>query len=190
MLSRRNKLSSYLAVAAFSVTLPASSVEAAVSWDNISTKLSPSFVTKDLVSIIVTIVNLFLFVAAVVAFVYAIWGGFQYLTAGSDDAKSGSGRKTIVNAVIGLFIIAMAYAIISFSTGFVNNLNKPSVSANGIDSGTAARTLFSNDLPAQVGNPGATNPNTGRSGTDKDITGFGTKDNSSTGATDPTGYNP
>jgi len=87
--------------------------------------IMPSLVTSNtasLLGVIITLINIFLFVAGVVAFVYAIWGGFQYITAGSDDEKATNGRKTITNAVIGLIIIGLAFLIIRFATGFASDL--------------------------------------------------------------------
>lgn len=111
----------------------APSAQAAVSWTNLTTNLNLTFVDKNLLAVLITLINLVLFVAAVVAFVYAIWGGFQYITAGSDDEKAGNGRKMITNAVIGLVIIALAYAIIRFATATIGNLN-----ANATPGGAAA----------------------------------------------------
>jgi hypothetical protein len=43
-----------------------------------------------------------------------IYGGFVYLTAGSDDGKVGNAKKIIVAAIGGFIIIALAPAIVQF----------------------------------------------------------------------------
>jgi len=60
-------------------------------------------------------------IAGIIAFVFLIMGGFEYLTAGGDSDKASKGRTTITNAIIGLIIIAIAFALARFVVGNVNN---------------------------------------------------------------------
>ncbi len=53
-------------------------------------------------------------IAGIIAFVFLIIGGFEYLTAGGDPDKAGKGRTTITNAIIGLIIVAISFLLISF----------------------------------------------------------------------------
>jgi hypothetical protein len=48
-----------------------------------------------------------------------VWGGFQYLWSGGDPAKIKKGKDTIINAVLGIFIILFAY---TFVTAIINAL--------------------------------------------------------------------
>ncbi|MEO5927709.1 MAG: pilin [Patescibacteria group bacterium] len=48
-------------------------------------------------------------------FVMFLWGGFQYMTAGGDAGKVKNGRTTLLNAVIGIALVAFSYVI----TGYV-----------------------------------------------------------------------
>ena len=57
-------------------------------------------------------------IAAGVAVLYLIYGGFQYIVGGEKGATAG--KTILVNAIIGLFIIALAYAIINIVIGFLN----------------------------------------------------------------------
>lgn len=59
-------------------------------------------------------VNLFLYVVGVVAVIMIIYGGFQFLTSAGDSSKAGKARSTILYALIGLIVAALAYAIINF----------------------------------------------------------------------------
>jgi hypothetical protein len=51
---------------------------------------------------------------AVLAVVYALWGGFQIMTAAGDDKKVGSGKQIIMHAAIGLVVIFLAYSVVTF----------------------------------------------------------------------------
>ena len=51
---------------------------------------------------------------ALLAVVYALWGGFQIMTAAGDDKKVGAGKTIIMNAAIGLVVIFLAWSIVSF----------------------------------------------------------------------------
>jgi len=55
--------------------------------------------------------------AGALAVVYLIWGGIQYITGGSKGAEAGKG--IIINAIIGIIIILLTYAIISAIRGFL-----------------------------------------------------------------------
>lgn len=46
-----------------------------------------------------------------------IWSGFSIMISGGDEEKVNKAKKTFFNAVIGLVIILMSYAIVSFIIG-------------------------------------------------------------------------
>lgn len=52
-----------------------------------------------------------LIVAAILTFAFLIWGGIQWITSGGDKAQYEAARGRIVAALIGLAIVAAAYAI-------------------------------------------------------------------------------
>lgn len=49
-----------------------------------------------------------------VAVLFALWWGFQILTAGGDEEKVKKGKTTLIQAVIGLIVIFLASQIISW----------------------------------------------------------------------------
>jgi hypothetical protein len=65
------------------------------------------------------IISLVLTIAAVVAFVYLLMAGFQYITAGGDSAKAQTARTGIINALIGIIIIIVSYTILRFAGGIL-----------------------------------------------------------------------
>ncbi len=76
---------------------------------------------NDLVTKIVNIVSV---IVAIVAVIMIIFGGFKYITSSGDSNRVTSAKNTIVYAVIGLVIVALAQFIVKFvlgkSTGLAN----------------------------------------------------------------------
>ena len=66
-------------------------------------------------SIIETIVNIF----SVLVGVMIILGGLKYITSGGDSAKITSAKNTIIYALIGLVVVALAQFIVKFVLGKV-----------------------------------------------------------------------
>ena len=60
------------------------------------------------------IINTVLGVVAVVAVVFIIVGGVQYITSSGDTGKAMKAKNTIMYAVIGLVIALLAFAIVNF----------------------------------------------------------------------------
>lgn len=59
------------------------------------------------------ILNLLVLVAAIIAFVYLIWAGIRYITAGTDEEAAKKAKAAVYNAIIGIVIIIIAYVIIA-----------------------------------------------------------------------------
>ena len=57
------------------------------------------------------VVGWILLIAGIVAVLFLIWGGFQYLTAGGNAEQAQKAKTTIINSVIGIVIIALSYFI-------------------------------------------------------------------------------
>ncbi len=78
------------------------------------------FPVNDFPTLIRTIILWLLFFSMIFAVIYAIWGGYQYITSGGDAEKATAGRNSLVNAVIGIIIIAASYAILIWVLGLIN----------------------------------------------------------------------
>jgi hypothetical protein len=65
-------------------------------------------------SIIRRIVNLLSVLVGVVAVIMIIIGGLRYVTSGGSDASVSGAKNTILYAVIGLVIVAMAQVLVHF----------------------------------------------------------------------------
>jgi hypothetical protein len=58
------------------------------------------------------IINIFLGAAGVIAFIFLLWGGLQWILAGGDKEGTEKARKKITSALIGLAIVFSAYALL------------------------------------------------------------------------------
>lgn len=63
---------------------------------------------------IANIINYIVGALGLVAVLFLIIGGVQYMTAGGDDGKVESATKTIKNALIGLAVIVLSGLIVNF----------------------------------------------------------------------------
>lgn len=62
--------------------------------------------------LIMTLINISLIFAGTIAVLFIIVGGFWYMTSAGDEEQAEKGRKTLTNAVIGLVVIIMSFAIV------------------------------------------------------------------------------
>ncbi|MEK7165419.1 MAG: hypothetical protein AAB874_01250 [Patescibacteria group bacterium] len=73
----------------------------------------------ELGSVISAIVGILLLVAAVLAFLFLILGGIQWITSGGDKAGMEAARNKITAAIVGLIIVAAAWAIMLLVGQFI-----------------------------------------------------------------------
>jgi len=57
------------------------------------------------------ILGFMLIIAAVAAFIFLILGGLQWITSGGDKGQLEAARNKITNAIVGLIVVAAAFAI-------------------------------------------------------------------------------
>lgn len=60
------------------------------------------------------VINVFSFIVGVASVIMIIVGGFKYITSSGDSSSVNSAKNTILYAVIGLVIVAMAQVIVRF----------------------------------------------------------------------------
>jgi cytochrome bd-type quinol oxidase subunit 2 len=72
---------------------------------------SPDESINDLIS---DVINIFSLVVGVVAVIMIIIGGFRYITSGGDSNNVTAAKNTILYAIIGLVIVALAQFIVRF----------------------------------------------------------------------------
>ncbi len=67
------------------------------------------------------VINIFSLVVGVISVIMIIIGGLKYITSGGDSGNVTSAKNTILYAVIGLVIVALAQFIVRFVLARVSN---------------------------------------------------------------------
>jgi hypothetical protein len=83
--------------------------------------VATSDATTKINNIIHTIVNLLSAIVGVVAVIMIIVGGFRYITSGGNDTSVTSAKNTILYAIIGLVVVALAQLIVRFTLSKLTN---------------------------------------------------------------------
>lgn len=65
-------------------------------------------------SLITTVINIFSAIVGVVAVIMIVYGGFKYITSGGDSGKITSAQQSIIYAIVGLIIVALAQVVVRF----------------------------------------------------------------------------
>lgn len=61
-----------------------------------------------------TITNVFSVIVGAASIIMIIYGGFRYITSGGDSGKVGNAKNTLIYAIVGLVIVAIAQIIVRF----------------------------------------------------------------------------
>lgn len=70
--------------------------------------------TRQVDSVIAAVINILSLVVGIIAVIMIIFGGFKYITSSGDANKTASARNTIIYAVVGLIIVALAQVLVLF----------------------------------------------------------------------------
>lgn len=65
-------------------------------------------------TIVATVINIFSWVVGVISVIMIIYGGFKYITSGGDAGGVTAAKNTILYAIVGLVIVALAQVIVQF----------------------------------------------------------------------------
>ena len=60
------------------------------------------------------ITNLFSLIVGIAAVIMVVYSGFRYITSGGDSNRVGSAKNSLIYAIIGLVIVAMAQFIVHY----------------------------------------------------------------------------
>lgn len=86
---------------------------------DISVSTPPNLLIKDPGKLIGGAIGLILVVAALAAFIFLIWGGVSWITSGGDKAGVEAAQHRIQAALLGLFIVFAAWALMMIVGGFL-----------------------------------------------------------------------
>ena len=79
----------------------------------------PNFKITDIAMLVSSVANILLIIAAIAAFLFLILGGLQWITSGGDKSGMEQARNKITHAIVGLIIVAAAYAIMLLVSNFL-----------------------------------------------------------------------
>lgn len=85
-----------------------------LNWMENTIHNTPVMENADLIGIIFKTIQYLLTFLGVVAVVVILIGGFMWMTAAGNDEKVGKAKKIIVQGLIGLIIVLLAFAIATF----------------------------------------------------------------------------
>ena len=77
--------------------------------------------TRKVNQLITDAVNIFSAIVGIISVIMIIFGGFKYITSGGDSNNVTSAKNTIIYAVIGLVVVAMAQFIVQFVLNKITN---------------------------------------------------------------------
>ncbi len=73
-------------------------------------------------AIISNVINIISLIVGVVAVIMIIIGGLRYITSSGDSGQVGNAKNTIIYAIVGLIVVALAQVIVRF---VVNRATEP-----------------------------------------------------------------
>ncbi len=74
---------------------------------------------KDLGNFITNVLTLAFSAAVILVLIMLIWGAFEWITSGGDKEAVGKARNRIINALIGLAVLAVAFALAKVAAQFL-----------------------------------------------------------------------
>ena len=93
-------------------TISAMVAAATPAFAQVSDVTPPTGFFTDIGELINGVLNFVMVIAALLVFMYLIWGGIEWITSGGDKGKTESARNKITSAVVGLIVLAASYAIL------------------------------------------------------------------------------
>lgn len=97
---------------------------------------------KSLDQTIARILNIFSVIIGVVAVIMIMIGGLRYITSGGASDRVAGAKNTILYAVIGLIVVALAQVIVRFVLNTATNTTPPSGSGGSSAKGVCTTTPY------------------------------------------------
>ena len=76
---------------------------------------------KTVQEIVKLVIDWALYLAAIIAVIFIIIGGYFYITSAGNPTQAAKGRATLVNALIGLALVVLSYIIVQIVYNFLTN---------------------------------------------------------------------
>jgi amino acid transporter len=75
----------------------------------------------DLTGAIIRVLKYVIGIAGLIAVAFLILGGFRYMTSAGNEEMVEKGKKTIINALIGIAVVILSYVIVGLISNTVSN---------------------------------------------------------------------
>ena len=98
-------------------------------------------------SVIINILNAVIAISGLVAAVFVIIGGIQYMTSSGDAGKVKKAKDTILYALIGIAVCALAYAIVNWAISAIDNSSASAEETAAPESNGTNNKPSSNNTP-------------------------------------------
>lgn len=82
--------------------------------DSSSAECEQDAPTQKVQDLIKLVINVFSLVVGIVAVIMIIYGGLKYITSGGEGSNISAAKNTILYAIIGLVVVALAQIIVRF----------------------------------------------------------------------------
>jgi hypothetical protein len=79
--------------------------------------------TSSISTLINEVITVFSWIVGSISIIMIIYGGFRYVTSGGNDASVSGAKNTIIYALIGLVIVALAQVIVHFVLAKAETVN-------------------------------------------------------------------
>ena len=93
-------------------------IASAVDWNNLTIKNEAR--QESYTGMLDNLLPVVFLVAGILAFIYIVYSGFIYITAGGNPDATKKGQQGILNGIIGLIIVFASYGIVFAVVNFLN----------------------------------------------------------------------
>ena len=77
------------------------------------TPIDPTYFQPDIGILLNSALNFIMVIAALLVFIFLVWGGIDWISAAGDKGKTESARNKITGSIVGLIVLASSYAIMN-----------------------------------------------------------------------------
>jgi hypothetical protein len=107
------KLNKIRSIAIISAVFSIFTADMALAISKWTSPPKPGGVPTDIEGGLMNLTNWILGFISIIAVLFVIWGGAQYLTSVGDEDRMESGKRTVTYALMGVVIAGLAYGIIN-----------------------------------------------------------------------------
>ncbi len=77
--------------------------------------------SQSVMELITNVIRLMLMFTGAIAIIFLVYGGYMYITSAGSAESAEKGKNTVVNALIGIVVIALSYVLVTVVSNLVGN---------------------------------------------------------------------